>query len=115
MFFSISGSVVDVDGNGTPAIPVTCAGFTQSGGNFTFPYGDHIRKGSYTCSEALPANYIPIGVTSIAVTVGPDRTGVDFQVARVFSISGTVTDPYNGNAGVGGVQITAGGYSVNTA
>ena len=120
--FSITGSIVDVDGNGVPAIPVTCADtgpggatFTLSGGNFTFPYADHFRRGNVTCTLALPANYILApGPAAIAFGVGPDRAGVNFQVARVFSISGTVTDPYNGNAGVGGVQITANGYTVAT-
>jgi len=107
--FSISGSVVDVDGNGTPAIPVTCAGFTASGGNFTFPYGDHIRRGNYNCSLALPANYIPIGPTSIGVTVGPDKTGVNFQVARVFSISGNITD-VDGN-GTPAIPVTCAGFT----
>ena len=94
--FSVTGSVVDVDGNGTPAIPVTCTGNggggTASGGNFTIPYSAHIRRGNVTCTEALPANYIPIGVTSISFAVGPDKTGVNFQVARVFSITGSIVD-----------------------
>jgi len=121
--FSISGEIVDVDGNGTPNIAVTCADngpggetATLTGGNFTFPYGDHFRRGEVTCTLALPANYIAINPNppTIAFAVGPDRTGVEFDVARVFSVSGVVTDPYNGNAGVGGVAITSNGYTVNT-
>lgn len=112
--FSISGTITDVDGNGTPAIPVTCAGHTTTGGSFTFPYSDHIRRGAYTCSIALPANYIALSATSLAVTVGPDKTGVDFNVARVFSISGRVTDPYYLNNGIANKTISAGGYTAIT-
>src|SRR6185437_5897047 len=84
-YWTISGNIIDVDGNGTPSIPVSGAGCADSGGAYIFGYGCHIKSGGYTVYIALPANYIALGETSRGVGVGPNATGINFNVARVFS------------------------------
>ncbi|HWY79751.1 MAG TPA: hypothetical protein VNW29_05345 [Candidatus Sulfotelmatobacter sp.] len=113
-YWTVSGNITDVDNGGNPGIPVHVAGFTLSGGPYLFGYGDKIRTGNYTVSETIPVDYIPIGPTTRGIRVGPNAGNINFQVAKIFTISGKVYDAYNNNKGVPGVRVSVGGFATTT-
>jgi subtilisin family serine protease len=107
--YSISGRVHE-NGPGVGGVSVTGGGAaTTTAANGSYTLLVH-AAGTYTLTATgsdhtfTPEQHV--------VTVGPNRTGVDFSATRVrFTISGTVTD--NGTP-VSGVTVTGGGVSVTT-
>jgi len=103
--YDISGIVfVDTNGNGIwdagegvyPGLAVHLAGYTSTtnaGGSYFF---GGFLSGNYTVSIAVPANYINTTPTSVGISIGPDRT-VNFGIAPVYSINGTVVNDINKN------------------
>src|SRR6185437_1640190 len=49
-------------------------------------------------SMTVPAGYIANGVTSQAVTLSANKTGINFKLTRTFKISGTVYKDANENS-----------------
>ncbi|WP_312168099.1 carboxypeptidase regulatory-like domain-containing protein [Microbacterium sp.] len=106
---TLSGTV-ESNGQGLPGVTVTAetadvppiATVTGAGGGFTFP---RVPGGDYTISITVPDGYIATGPTSIDRTVeSDDVVDIDFDIARLGSIDGTVVT--DGGVPVGGVVIT---------
>lgn len=115
--YTISGKVYDPANNkGIPGIAVHVAGHTvttNGNGDYTFPYSDHIIRGNYTVTVTVPNCWDGL-TTSRGVTVGPNRTGINLTMTKQYTIAGKVYDPYNGNAGKGGVAVHVIGKTTTT-
>lgn len=106
--FDISGTIT---AGGSPLAGVAVTAGTKSAtsaadGTYTI---SGLVQGTYNVTPAK-AGYI-FNVTSTSVTVGPDKTGIDFSGTRVFNISGTITE----GAPLAGVNLTAGNISTISA
>lgn len=112
--FSISGMVRTGSGLGLSGATLTCGAFTTTSdpsGNYAFT---GLAANTYTVSVARTGyNFAP---SSQSVTVGPDKTAVDFtgiaDQTPTFSISGTVL---SGGSGLIGVTVSAGSASAVTS
>ncbi|MDR7381196.1 MSCRAMM family protein [Promicromonospora iranensis] len=81
----VAGIVVTLDG---PDGPVTTT--TAADGTYTF---DGVLPGDHTVSIEVPDGHVTDGPVTQDVTVGGDDiTGIDFALARLGRIAGTVTD-----------------------
>ncbi|GAB6857301.1 hypothetical protein JCM13591A_14060 [Microbacterium xylanilyticum] len=81
----LGGVVVTADGPDGTVHTVTAAD-----GTYAFP---QLPSGDYTIAVQTPQGYVVTGPGSRSETVGAqDVTGVDFALARLGSVSGTVTD-----------------------
>ena len=115
--YSISGKVYDpANRKGIPGITVTVDRHTtrtNGAGDYTFPYTDHIVRGNYTVRIAVPACWDGL-ITTRDVRVGPDQRNIDLTMTKQYTIAGKVYDPYNGNAGKGGVDVHVIGKNTTT-
>jgi hypothetical protein len=105
--FSISGTVRASSGLGLSGATLQCGALTttsDAGGNYSFA---GLAPAAYTVSVSR-SGYI-FNPASQSITVGPDKTSVDFtgisDQTPTYSISGTVTA--NGS-GLSGVTVSAG-------
>lgn len=111
--FGISGTVRTGSGLGLSGATLTCGALTatsDASGNYSF---SGLAAGTYTVAVTrVGYNFSP---ASQSVTVGPDKTGVDFigiaDQTPTYSISGTVLA---GGTGLSGVTVTAGAASAIT-
>lgn len=117
---SLSGTVTDA-GGGVAGVTVTATGpdgtlttTTGSDGSYSFPL---IGDGTYDVTITVPGGTVAVTPSTRNETVaGTDLTGVDFELARLGSVSGTITDA-EGNP-VGDVTISIdgpGGTSTTTS
>ena len=114
--YSISGQVVDGDGNGVAGVTIsdgTRTATTDANGDYTL---SNVPAGSYTLTPSRAGcTFTPV---SSAVTVPPDATAQNFTAScttpppPTYSISGQVVDG-DGN-GVAGVTISDGTRSATT-
>lgn len=108
---SVSGTV-GAAGSGVAGILVTAVGpagtlttVTAADGSYSFPGLD---AGDYTVSIQTPTGFVPVGATSRDETVADaDVTDVDFELARLGAVEGTVSG--DGGAPVAGVTVTVAG------
>jgi len=109
---SLSGAV-RWNGSGVPGVTVTAAlpgggtrtTVTGADGGYTFP---RLPAGSYTVTMTTPDGYVATSAVSRTEAVAAtDVTGVDFDLARLGAIDGTVR--IDGGAPVGGVVIDVNG------
>jgi len=112
--FSISGTVRTGSGLGMSGASVTCGALSttsDASGNYAFT---GLSPNTYTVAVSRAGfNFTP---SSQSVTVGPDKSGVDFtglaDQTPTYSISGTVQA---GGSGLTGVTVTAGSASALTS
>jgi hypothetical protein len=96
----VGGVVVTADGPGGPVTTVTAAD-----GTYAFP---HREAGDYAVTVGAPDGYVLAGPGSRSATVeAEDITDVDFTLARLGSVAGTVTD--RGGAPVAEAAVTVTG------
>jgi serine protease len=104
LVYSISGRITDPGGAAVPGIAVAVGTrTTMTGADGSYAVGN-LPAGTYIVTPTHPnRTFTPASRT---MTVGPDRTGVDFTAsALTYSVSGTVT---YGGSGLAGVSVTAG-------
>ncbi|GGD68466.1 hypothetical protein GCM10007269_09500 [Microbacterium murale] len=93
---SLSGTVTAA-GSGMAGVTVTATGpggtlttTTASDGSYSFPL---IGNGTYDVAITVPAGTVAVTPATRNETVaGTDLTGVDFDLARLGSLAGTITD-----------------------
>lgn len=96
----VGGVVVTAEGPGGTEQTVTAAD-----GTYSFP---RLAEGDYTVSVTAPTGYLVSGEASRAETVvAVDVANVDFALARLGSVAGTVTD--DGGAPHPGASVTVSG------
>ncbi|GAA5144849.1 hypothetical protein GCM10025768_01190 [Microbacterium pseudoresistens] len=108
---SLFGTVTTA-GDGTPGVAVTASGpdgvlttTTDGDGNYAFPL---IGDGTYEITITVPEGTVAVSPTTRTETVsGDDLSGVDFELARLGSVAGAVTD--DAGAPIGGVTLTVDG------
>lgn len=104
--YSISGSIVKVDGNGFPGVAVKLTGstvmstVTDNNGYYGF---SGVSNGSYTVTPAMAA----VSPSSLSVDVGGADIGELNFTATGYAISGKVTS--SNGIGVPGVHVILGG------
>lgn len=117
---SLSGTVTDEDG-GVAGVIVTATGpdgtlttTTGSDGSYSFPL---IGDGTYDVTITVPGGTVAVTPTTRNETVaGTDLTGVDFELARLGSVSGTITDAEGDPVGDVTISIDGpGGTSTTTS
>ena len=107
----LSGTVTAA-GHGVGGVVVTAEGpdgavqtVTAADGTYSFP---RLRSGDYTVTVRAPQGYGVAGPASRSETIGAlDVADVDFALARLGSVSGTVTD--QGGSAIGNATITVAG------
>jgi len=108
---SLSGTVTTA-GSGTAGVTVTATGpdgvlttTTDSDGNYSFPL---IGDGTYEVAIVVPDGTVAVSPTTRTETVaGEDVSDVDFELALLGSVAGTVTDDDGGP--IEGVTLTVEG------
>lgn len=108
---SLSGTVTAAD-SGLEGVTVTATGpggtlttTTASDGTYSFPL---IGDGTYEVAITVPSGTIAVTPPTRNETVtGTDLTGIDFELARLGSVAGTIID-IDGDP-VGGVTVTVNG------
>lgn len=109
---SLSGAV-RWNGSGVPGVTVTAVlqggdtltAVTGADGGYAFP---RLPAGSYTVTMTTPEGYVATSpVSRTAPVAGTDVTGVDFDLARLGAIDGTVRT--DGGTPIGGVVIDVNG------
>lgn len=101
--FRISGRVTDKYNNnkGVSGVSLTTTGAngnvtekTDNNGNYLFDYNDKLEAGNHTVTLTIPNGYTNTTVTSRTVNVGPNQTGVDFGITKLFTLTGDIfVDP----------------------
>lgn len=116
-FYTVTVHVTDpYNGGGVSGIPVhynATTANTNGGGTATFT---RVFAGSRTAT-VNPLNNSYKAIIASATHTVPGTTTYNLQVTRLFTISGRVIDPNNGNAGIANVPVrvtgTNHGFSVN--